>query len=165
MNLKIIFSSTALNLFIWYFIDGFQIVFCMIKKMPAFLKMLNYCSWAALRHFHGLIDFIRHVSLMFIHIWPWVFWALPWSSGSMLDHRSLPLCSNPGMGISEGCFIFDFTSLSLEVAQPMLPTMCTKVAIKHQSSSPIIECSGSSVTDLQVVGLNSTHTCVCGIFA
>ena len=44
-------------------------------------------------------------------------------------------CSYPGMGISEGFFIFDFTSLPLEVAQPIQPTMCTKVAVKHQSSS------------------------------
>ena len=26
-------------------------------------------------------------------------------------------CSNPGVGISEGCFIFDFASLHLEVAR------------------------------------------------
>jgi len=28
-------------------------------------------------------------------------------------------CSNPGVGISEGCFVFCFTSLPLEVAQPI----------------------------------------------
>ena len=28
-------------------------------------------------------------------------------------------CSNLSMGISEGCFIFDFASLPLEVAQPI----------------------------------------------
>jgi len=28
-------------------------------------------------------------------------------------------CSNPGMGISEGCFIFHFVSLPLEVARPI----------------------------------------------
>ena len=38
------------------------------------------------------------------------------------------------MGISEGCFIFDFASLHLEVAWPIYPTMCTKVAVKHRSS-------------------------------
>jgi len=43
-------------------------------------------------------------------------------------------CLKLGMGISEGCFIFDFTSLPLEVARPIYPTMCTKVAVKHQSS-------------------------------
>ena len=59
----------------------------------------------------------------------------PWSSGSVLDHRSLPPCSNPGVGISEGCFVFHFVSLPLEVAQPIQPTLCTKVAVKHQSSS------------------------------
>ena len=29
-------------------------------------------------------------------------------------------CSNLGVGISEGCFIFDFASLPLEVARPIL---------------------------------------------
>ena len=43
-------------------------------------------------------------------------------------------CSNPGVGISEGCFVFDFASLPLEVAQPIQPTLCTKVAVKHQLS-------------------------------
>jgi len=28
-------------------------------------------------------------------------------------------CSNPGVGISEGCFVFRFVSLPLEVAQPI----------------------------------------------
>jgi len=28
-------------------------------------------------------------------------------------------CSNLGVGISEGCFVFDFTSLPLEVARPI----------------------------------------------
>ena len=43
-----------------------------------------------------------------------------WSSGSMLDHRShYHPCLNLGVGISEGCFIFDFASLSLEVARPI----------------------------------------------
>ena len=27
-------------------------------------------------------------------------------------------CSNPGVGISEGCFVFHFVSLPLEVARP-----------------------------------------------
>ena len=45
------------------------------------------------------------------------------------------LSSNLGMGISEGCFIFYFASLPLEVAWAIQPTMCTKVAVKHQSSS------------------------------
>ena len=56
-------------------------------------------------------------------------------TGSALDHISLPPSSNLGMGISTGCFIFDFTSLPLEVAWPIYPTMCTKVAVKYQSSS------------------------------
>ena len=49
------------------------------------------------------------------------------------DHYHMS--SNLGVGISEGCFIFDFTSLPSEVARPIYPTMCTKVAVKHQSSS------------------------------
>ena len=44
-------------------------------------------------------------------------------------------CSNPGEGISAGCFIFDFTSLPLEVTRPIQPTLCTKVAANQQSSS------------------------------
>ena len=28
-------------------------------------------------------------------------------------------CSNLGVGISEGCFVFDFASLPLEVARPI----------------------------------------------
>jgi len=36
-----------------------------------------------------------------------------WSSSSVLDHRSLPPCSNLGVGISEGCFIFDLAALPL----------------------------------------------------
>jgi len=55
--------------------------------------------------------------------------------GRALDHRLLPPSSNLGVGISKACFIFDFASLPLEVARPILPTVCTKVAIKHQSSS------------------------------
>ena len=43
--------------------------------------------------------------------------APPWSTGSMFDHRSLPPRSNLGVGISEGCFIFDFASSPLEVAR------------------------------------------------
>ena len=43
--------------------------------------------------------------------------------------------SNPSVGIFEGCFIIDFASLPLEVARPIQPTMCTKVAVKHQLSS------------------------------
>jgi len=43
--------------------------------------------------------------------------------------------TNLGVGISEGCFIFDFASLPLEVAWPFYPIMCLKVAVKHQSSS------------------------------
>ena len=43
----------------------------------------------------------------------------PWSSGSVLDHKSLPLCSNIGVGIAEGCFISDFASLPLKVTRPI----------------------------------------------
>ena len=49
-----------------------------------------------------------------------IFSGVPlWSSDSILDHRSLPPCSNPGVGISEGCFVFHFVSLPLEVAWPI----------------------------------------------
>ena len=44
-------------------------------------------------------------------------------------------CSNSGVGISEGCLIFHFVSLPLEVLRPIWPTLCTKVAVKHQTSS------------------------------
>jgi len=33
------------------------------------------------------------------------------------DHYHL--CSNPGVSISEGCFVFHFVSLPLEVARPI----------------------------------------------
>ena len=42
-------------------------------------------------------------------------------------------CSNLGVRISEGCFIFDFASLPLEIARPI--KLATIVALKHQSSS------------------------------
>jgi len=45
------------------------------------------------------------------------------------DHHHV--CLNPGVGISEGYFV----SLPLEVARPIYPTLCTKAAVKHQSSS------------------------------
>ena len=43
--------------------------------------------------------------------------------------------SNLGVGISERCFIFDFVSLPLEIARPILAYQVTKVAVKHQTSS------------------------------
>ena len=45
------------------------------------------------------------------------------------------LNSNLGVAMSEGCFIFDFPSLPLEVGRPIKPTPCTKVAVKHQPSN------------------------------
>ena len=45
--------------------------------------------------------------------------ASPWSSGSVLDHRSLPPVLKSRRGIAEGCFIFDLASLPLEVARPI----------------------------------------------
>jgi len=57
------------------------------------------------------------------------------------DHYHLSL--NLTMGISEGCFIFDFASLPLEVTQPIYPSMCTKVAIKHQSSFQRVKIMGN----------------------
>ena len=50
--------------------------------------------------------------------------------------RNRPTLQCFSVGISEGCFVFHFVSLPLEVARPIQPTLCTKVAIKHQSSSP-----------------------------
>jgi len=47
------------------------------------------------------------------------------------DHYHLS--SNLGLGVSEWYFVFDFASLLLEVARPSNPTVCTKVATKHQS--------------------------------
>ena len=58
------------------------------------------------------------------------------SSGSVLDHPG----ANLGVGISEGCFFFDLASLPLEVIRPIQPTMCTKVAVKHKSSSSPKSC-------------------------
>ena len=37
----------------------------------------------------------------YIKLSPGMYWVPLWSSGSMLDHRSLPVCSNLGVGISE----------------------------------------------------------------
>jgi len=39
--------------------------------------------------------------------------------GSALDHRSLPASSDLDVGISEGCFIFDFTLLHLGIIELM----------------------------------------------
>jgi len=39
--------------------------------------------------------------------------------GSALDTYPYHMSSNLGMSISEGCFIFDFASLPLEVARPI----------------------------------------------
>ena len=44
-------------------------------------------------------------------------------------------CSNLSVGISEGCFVFNFALLPLEVARPILPTMRTKVDVIHPPSS------------------------------
>jgi len=49
--------------------------------------------------------------IILFHVSSNIMWVTPWSSGSMLDHRSLPSVFE-----SEGFFIFDFTSLPLEVA-------------------------------------------------
>jgi len=71
------------------------------------MKNSYYCSTAGIGRLHGLA-------------------VACWTT----DHYHL--CSNLGVGISEGCFIFDFASLPLEVARPIWPTLRTKVAIKHQ---------------------------------
>ena len=43
------------------------------------------------------------------------------------------MSSNLAVLISEGCFLFDFASLPLEVARPIQSTLCTKVVVKRQS--------------------------------
>ena len=53
--------------------------------------------------------------------------------GSTLDHYHLS--SNLGVGISEGCFVFEIVLLNFEVVRAIKPTMCTKRAVKHKSSS------------------------------
>ena len=62
-------------------------------------------------------------------------------------------CWNFGMGISNGCFIFDFDSLSLEVARPIQPTLCTNVPVKHQSSSMSERERGVVCTRIQVLDI------------
>ena len=52
-----------------------------------------------------------------------LFLSPPWSSSSVLDHRSLPPCSNPGVDISEGCFILDFAPFSLLCAHKWLQNL------------------------------------------
>ena len=43
-----------------------------------------------------------------------------YGTGSALDHIShYNPSSNLGVGISDGCFIFDFATLPLEVARPI----------------------------------------------
>ena len=54
---------------------------------------------------------------------------------SALDHISLPPEFESRRGHICRCFIFHFASLPSEVARPIQPTMCTKVVVKHQSSS------------------------------
>ena len=66
-------------------------------------------------------------------------------------------CSNLGVGIYEGCFIFTFASLPLDVARPIQPTMYTKVAVKHQSSSYNQTSSGIQVHTYSEVDLTSIH--------
>ena len=67
--------------------------------------------------------------------------APPWSNGCVLDHSSLPSCSNLGVGISKECFIFDF-------ARSIQPTVCTKVAVKHQPSLDAVCGSGMACRQL-----------------
>jgi len=68
-------------------------------------------------------------------------------------------CSNLGVGISEGCFVFDFASLPLEVAWHQLAYLVHKSGLK----TPIINQSivqfqlqflVYDIADLQVIGLN-----------
>ena len=47
--------------------------------------------------------------------------------------------TNLGVGMSEGCFIFHFAILPLDVARHIYPTICTNMSAKHQSQSSSIE--------------------------
>ena len=67
------------------------------------------------RHVYQWILVMNQISLL-----PWRIWGrlrgltvACWTT----DHYHP--CSNPGVAMSEGCFIFDFASLSLEVARPI----------------------------------------------
>ena len=52
--------------------------------------------------------------------------ASPWSTGSAVGNRSLAPRFKPSL-----CFIFNISSLLVEVAQPIQPTVCTNVTVKH----------------------------------
>ena len=55
---------------------------------------------------------------IYIYIYHCQVGAPPWSNCSVLDHKDhYHLCSNLGVGIWEGCFIFDFASLPMKVAR------------------------------------------------
>ena len=52
-------------------------------------------------------------------------------AGSAVDHISQPPEFKPRRR-HEGYLIFDFASLHLGVARAIYPTLCTKVAVRHQ---------------------------------
>ena len=56
------------------------------------------------------------------------------------------------VAISKGCFYFEFASLPSEVARPISPTTCTKVAVNHQSSCASLTC------------IPTANWCCCGTF-
>jgi len=55
-----------------------------------------------------------------------LFFNLPRRLATDFNHLSSKL----GMGMSEGCFIFDSGSEPLKVARPNFLTVCTKVVVK-----------------------------------
>ena len=65
--------------------------------------------------------------------------APPWSSITCWTTNHCYPCSNLDVVISKGCFIFDFALLHLECTRPIQPPICTKVVVKPQSSSSLIE--------------------------
>ena len=51
-----------------------------------------------------------------------------------VGHRSKPHEFKVRRGMSEGCFVFQFASLPLELSHPIQPTLCPKVVVKHETS-------------------------------
>ena len=73
-----------------------------------------------------------------------------------IDHYYLS--SNLGVDKNEWCFVFDFASLPLDATRPIWPTVCTNVAVKHQSSITItsnqLEIEGKTIASKLLYGLN-----------
>ena len=67
----------------------------------------------------------------------------------VVSRRNKRLSSNPGISMSEGCFIFYFASLSVEVARvgPFRSTMFRKLAVK--SSIRTVMCGTETNVELK----------------